>query len=452
MAPHSESSALLTRIDPQLLQGALQVARRLSQAGHEALFAGGVVRDLLLERRVSDIDIATSAPPQVIERLFARTIPVGKQFGVMIVLIDDSRYEVATFRRESDYRDGRRPSNVEFSDSRSDALRRDFTVNALFLDPFNQTVIDYVEGRSDLRAGIIRTVGNAAERFEEDRLRVLRAIRFACGLGFRIEAETLEQLEAFAPRLGQVSWERIRDELLKILTERAPARGLRLMLDTGILQVILPEVAAMKGVEQPPEFHPEGDVFEHTALMLEQAHDPDATLALGLLLHDVGKPATFTRTDRIRFSGHVEEGMRLAEEIGRRLRLSNEQRREVIDLVEHHMRFMHVRDMRASKLKRFLRKENFAKHLELHRLDCLSSHRDLSNYEFCRRKLEELAAEPVLPQPLIGGKDLIELGYSPGPAFKEMLGAVEDLQLEGELKTRQDALEWVRANYPLASH
>lgn len=439
--------SLLQSVDPDLLQGALRTVGTLREKGYEAYFAGGAVRDLILKLPVSDIDVATSARPDEVQRLFSRTIPVGKQFGVMIVVQDSHQYEVTTFRKDAEYLDGRRPTRVSYTTAREDVLRRDFTVNGLFLDPFTEEVIDYVQGREDLERKLIRTVGPPAERFNEDKLRVLRAVRFACQLGFEIDADTYRAVQAYAEKVTQTSWERIRDELVKILTGPDPARGLRLLSDSGILDVILPEVAAMRGVEQPPEFHPEGDVFEHTCLMFELSGELDETLAMGVLLHDVGKPPTFVVKERIRFDGHAEVGAEMAQEICRRLRFSNDQIEEVVDLVKNHLRFIHVQEMRESTLKRFLRKENFPKHLALHRLDCLASHEDLSSYEFCRKKLEEFSREAMRPQRLLGGDDLIELGLKPGPIFSEILGKMEDLQLEGKLHTREEALEWVKGNY-----
>ncbi len=422
--------------------------KALSRAGHRALFAGGVVRDLLLGNRVSDIDIATSALPQEVESLFPHTIAVGKQFGVMIVVIDSINYEVATFRAEAGYLDGRHPSSVRFTGAEEDARRRDFTVNALFLDPLTKDIIDYAGGLEDLKGRLIRTVGNPAERLEEDKLRILRAVRFACQLGFEIDSNTWEEVRRRAGELLQVSWERIRDELLKILTGPAPARGLDLLSDSGILNVILPEVAAMRGVPQPPEFHPEGDVFVHTRLMFEIAgRVPDPDLALAILLHDVGKPPTLVVRDRIRFDGHDQKGAEMTETIGRRLRLPSQQIEELIELVREHLRFIPVQEMRESTLKRFLRKENVEKHLELHRLDCLASHGDLTSYHFCRAKLEEFSQEAMRPEPLLSGYDVIALGLPPGPLFSEILSSLEDLQLEGKIVTREEALEWVRSHF-----
>jgi tRNA nucleotidyltransferase/poly(A) polymerase len=441
--------SLLEKIDPDLLAGTLHICTTLRDRGFQSLVAGGAVRDLLLNKPVSEIDIATSAPPEEVQRLFPRTVAVGKQFGVIIVVEGGKNYEVTTFRRESGYLDGRHPTQIHFTDAREDALRRDFTVNALFLDPFTGQFFDFVGGQADLEKRLIRTVGDPAERFGEDKLRVLRAVRFACQLGFRIEAETFRQVQRSASGLTLVSWERIRDEILKILTGPDPARGLVLLDESGILPVILPEVAAMKGVEQPPEFHPEGDVFEHTRLMLSLAGGLlDPVLAMAILLHDVGKPPTFTVKERIRFDGHAELGAEMADAICRRLRLTTEQTEEIVDLVKNHLRFIPVQEMRESTLKRFLRKENFHRHLELHRLDCLASHGDLSSYNFCRRKLEEFTLEALRPKPLIGGQDLIDLGLEPGPIFSEILGSVEDLQLEGKIKTREEALDWVRRRHP----
>jgi len=438
----------LSAIPRPLLDGALTIVNTLSASGHRALFAGGVVRDLLLGNPHSDIDIATSALPDEIEALFPHTIAVGKQFGVIIVVIDSINYEVATFRAEGGYLDGRHPSSVRFTGAEEDARRRDFTVNALFLDPLTRDIIDYAGGLQDLERRLVRTVGNPAERLEEDKLRILRAVRFACQLDFEIDSNTWQELRRQVSKLLQVSWERIRDELIKILTGPVPARGLDLLSESGMLDVVLPEVAAMRGVPQPPEFHPEGDVFVHTRLMFEIAgRVEDPNLALAVLLHDVGKPPTLKVRDRIRFDGHDQKGAELAETIGRRLRLPGEQIEEVVDLVREHLRFIPVEEMRESTLKRFLRKENIEKHLELHRLDCLASHGDLTSYKFCRAKLAEFSQEAMRPAPLVNGHDLIALGLTPGPLFSEILSSLEDLQLEGKVVTQDAALEWVKAHY-----
>jgi poly(A) polymerase len=434
-------------VDPELWEGALFIARRLKNAGYLVYFAGGAVRDLLLGRTVSDIDVVTSAPPERVEALFERTIPVGRQFGVVIVVVGNYQYEVATFRGEDRYLDGRHPSQVVFADPETDARRRDFTINALFYDPFSETIIDFVGGREDLARGVLRAVGDPHARFREDRLRLLRAVRLACQLDFTIEAATFDAIRREAAGVGEVSAERVRDELIRLLTGPAPARGLDLLLETGLLQVILPEVVAMVGVPQPPEFHPEGDVFAHTRLMFEKADSLHEALALGVLLHDVGKPPTFRVEDRIRFDGHAEVGAEMAVEICRRLRFPNQTTLRVKELVRQHLRFMHVREMRVSTLKRFLLQEHFEDHLELHRLDCLASHGDLTNYEFCREKLEELQREPTRMPRLLTGHDLIDAGFRPGPIFSRILGSLEDLQLEGKITSREDALRWLKTNW-----
>jgi len=440
--------SVLAQIPSPLLEGALTVVKTLADAGHRAVFAGGVVRDLLLGNAVSDIDIATSALPAEVEALFPKTIAVGKHFGVVIVVIDSINYEVATFRIEGGYVDGRHPVSVRFAGEEEDARRRDFTVNALFLDPLEKTVIDYTDGLIDLDRRVIRTVGSPTQRLEEDKLRVLRAVRFACQLGFEIEPETYAEVKRQAKKLLQVSWERIRDELIRILTGPDAARGLDLLADSGILEVILPEVDAMRGIPQPPEFHPEGDVFVHTRLMFKKAGQiSDPNLALAVLLHDVGKPPTLSVRERIRFDGHDRKGAEMAESICRRLRLSGEEIAEIVDLVGEHLRFIPVQEMRESTLKRFLRKHNIEKHLELHRLDCLASHGDLTSYHFCRAKLEEFSREAMRPPRLISGYDLIAMGLTPGPLFSRILADLEDQQLEGKITSRERALEWVRNQY-----
>lgn len=445
--------SLLQQVERNLLEGAVSIARRLRSRNHEAYFAGGVVRDLLLGRAISDIDIATSARPADIEHLFDHTIPVGRQFGVILVVFDDVSYEVATFRRESDYQDGRHPTRVSFASAQEDAQRRDFTVNGLLLDPESEEVIDFVQGRRDLNAALIRTIGRPGDRFSEDKLRLMRAVRLACQLDFQIEAETLAEIQARAADVLRVSWERIRDELLKLLTGPAPDRGLSLMLETGLLSAILPEVTAMFGVEQPAEFHPEGDVFTHTRLMFTHSTRSAATparseeLAMGILLHDIGKPPTFKRAERIRFDGHAEVGAEMAYRICKRLRLSSDTTSQVVDLVKDHLRFMNVQDMKESTLKRFLRKSNFSDHLELHRLDCLASHRNLSNYDFCLQKLAEYGEETIRPDPLLNGKDLIRAGLKPGPLFSQILTELEDHQLEGRIQTREQAVAWLEKHW-----
>ena len=427
-----------------------RVAETLRRNGFQAYFAGGCVRDLLRGVEPKDYDVATDAEPEEVQQLFPRALAVGVQFGVVIVVEGEHRVEVATFRNDGLYSDGRRPDTVRFAkEAREDVRRRDFTVNGLLMDPASGAVLDFVEGRRDLERKLIRAIGDPEARFAEDRLRMLRAIRFAACLGFEIEAETFAAIRRLCAGIAVVSAERVRDELLKILCSGQARRGFELLDESGLLAEILPEITAMKGVAQPPEYHPEGDVWVHTLLMLEGL-PPDCppTLALGVLLHDVGKPPTFrVAPDRIRFDNHVPVGVRMAEAVCRRLRLSREQTEQVVALVERHMQFQDAPRMRESTLKRFLRQEKFAEHLELHRLDCRSSHGSLATYDWLRKQLEELPEESIRPRPLLSGDDLIAMGYRPGPLFKGMLRAVEDAQLEGRITDRESALQFVREQF-----
>jgi tRNA nucleotidyltransferase/poly(A) polymerase len=434
---------------------AIAIASELRSRGHQAWLVGGCVRDLVLGREPKDYDIATDAPPEEVLALFPRAQLVGAQFGV--VLVDG--VEVATFRSDHSYEDGRHPSEVVFEkDPRQDMLRRDFTINALLLDPAvlessspsyssSSQIVDFVGGLADLRAGIIRAIGNPLQRFEEDHLRMLRAVRFAARFHFEIEPATLAAIQQLHASILRVSPERIRDELVRILIEGGARRGFELLDATGLLKDVLPEVAAMKGVAQPPQFHPEGDVWTHTLIMLEGLRAPSPALALGVLLHDVGKPGTFRVADRIRFDGHVELGERIAREILNRLRFSNAEIEQVIALIANHMRFSHVHQMRESTLKRMLRLNRFDEHLELHRLDCASSHGHLENYEFAKTKFEQAAPEELRPPRLVTGDDLIAAGYRPGPEFSRMLEAAEDAQLEARIQSKEDGLELVRAAF-----
>ncbi len=494
---------------------ALGIVGKLRAAGYEAYLAGGCVRDLLLGREPKDYDVATSATPEVVLGLFERTFAVGAHFGV--VLVADSKEEdyvvteVATFRSDGAYSDGRHPDAVRYTTSaEEDVRRRDFTINGLLLDPVGQdlcsprsqnrelghpathpshknkgvarvghpaelqdagpstplrsaqddrsiatrkelraAVIDYVGGMADLDAGVVRAIGRAEERFEEDRLRMLRAVRFAARFGFEIEAETKLAMRGLAGRIGAVSRERVRDELTKMLTEGRARRAFELLDETGLLAEVLPEVARMKGVEQPPQFHPEGDVWTHTLLLLEQLEAGcSLTLAWGALLHDVGKPPTFrVGPDRIRFDGHVDVGVAMGAEICRRFRFSNEETRQIVALIENHMRFMDAGRMKASTLKRFFRLENFEEHLALHRMDCLAGSGNLEHWEFVRERWLAMPEETVRPRPLITGRELIAAGYVPGAGFKEMLRAVEDAQLEGTISTAEEALRLVRERF-----
>ncbi|MBI4464706.1 MAG: CCA tRNA nucleotidyltransferase [Acidobacteria bacterium] len=428
-------------------EAAERVARKLREQSFQAYFVGGCVRDLLRGVEPKDYDVVTDARPEQVVELFPRALLVGAQFGVVGVLEGEYRVEVATFRNDGLYSDGRRPDEVRYTrDPREDVLRRDFTVNGLLLDPLTGEVLDFVGGKKDLEQRCIRAIGNPEKRFEEDRLRMLRAVRFATCLESEIAPETFEAIRRLAHKITEVSAERVRDELLRILQSGYARRGFELLEATNLLDKILPEISAMKGVEQPPEFHPEGDVWTHTLLMLEQLkNDCSPTLALGVLLHDVGKPPTFrVAPDRIRFDNHVPVGMRMAEEICRRLRLSQDQTAQVVSLVEHHLRFRDTPRMRLSTLKRFLRMEKFEEHLELHRLDCLASHGNLENYDWLRTQLVELPAEQIRPPRLLTGDDLIAMGYRPGPRFKEILQAVEDAQLEGQIRSPEEAAQYVR--------
>ena len=429
---------------------ATELVRRLRAAGHEAYLAGGCVRDRLLGREPLDYDIATSAPPETVQALFPRTVPVGAQFGVVLVIADGMPVEVATFRSDAAYVDGRRPSAVHFGSAREDARRRDFTINALFLDPLTGEVVDFVGGQADLRAGIIRAIGDPRARIAEDRLRMLRAVRLAARLGFTIEPATLEAIRAAASTVTDMAAERIGDEIVKILTEGAARRGFELLAATSLLATVLPEVARMQGIEQSPDYHPEGDVFRHTLLAIEQLPaGVSETLALGLLLHDVGKPVTAARRDnRITFYGHTTVGAELAVAICQRLRRSRATWERVAYLVTNHLRLVDAPEMRLSTLKRLLRHEGFDELLALARMDALASNRDLRYVEFCARRRAELAREEIRPPRLLGGDDLIDLGYQPGPRLGEILRALEEAQLEGEVTSRVEAERFVRSRFP----
>ncbi len=421
------------------------IVKLLREKGYEAYLVGGCVRDRLLNRGIVDFDVVTSAGPKEVTALFAGAKTVGARFGVVRVPDGNSFVEVATYRTDHAYRDGRRPSSVMFSVSaEEDVRRRDFTINGMLLDPFSGEVFDYVGGRADLDNRLIRTIGSPDRRFQEDHLRMLRAVRFAARLSFGIESETLQVIQAHARDISRISPERVRGELSRILTEGGARRGFELLDASGLLLHILPEVAAMQGVRQPPQFHPEGDVWTHTLMMIEGLTEPSATLAWGTLFHDVGKPDTFTETDRIRFNGHVERGVEIADRICRRLRFSNAETKRIAALVANHMKFMEVNRMRPAKLKRFLWQPHFDEHLELHRQDCLASHGSLANYEFARGKLDDLDREQSAPPPpLITGNDLKKAGYAPGPLFGEILSSVQEEHLNGRLTTKGAAMQFV---------
>lgn len=429
---------------------AIQIVKRLREAGHDAYLAGGCVRDRLLGRTPKDYDIATDATPRDTQRIFPDTVPVGSKFGSVVVLVDGDPFEVTTFRFDGPYDDGRRPVQVRYGTLEEDVSRRDFTINAMMYDPADDRVIDLVNGREDLRRGLVRAIGDPHERFAEDRLRMVRAVRLACGLGFAIDPPTLRAIRSHATAVTEVAWERIGSEITRTLTEGGARHGFELLDETGLLEVILPEVAAMKGCEQTPDYHPEGDVFVHTLLLLGHLDNPTETLAYGCLLHDVAKPPCRQPAgDRVTFYGHTELGAEMATEILRRLKRSRAVAERVAWLVRYHLRYTQAPKMRLSTLKRFLAEDGIDELLELCRIDALSSNGDLGYYEFCQRKLAELGEEEVRPEPLLRGRDLIRLGYAPGPSFSAMLRAVEEAQLEGELRTPEEAVDWVRERYPL---
>jgi poly(A) polymerase len=446
-------------------QLATNIVGTLRERGHQAYLVGGCVRDLLLGRGPADYDVATDAIPQQVMEIFPQTFAVGAQFGVVLVPLPKPEsgesavgpgekvpvVEVATFRSDVGYSDGRHPDEVRFTkDPREDVRRRDFTINGLLLDPLTNEVLDYVGGREDLKAGVVRTIGEPEHRFAEDKLRMLRAVRFAARFEYRIDPATMAAIRQLAAQIHQVSRERVREELTRMLTEGHARRAFELLDESGLLMEVLPEISAMKGVEQPPQFHPEGDAFVHTMLLLEKLPAGcSRTLAWGALLHDVGKPPTFrVAPDRIRFDGHVEVGVKMAVEICRRLRFSNDDTSQILALVDNHMRFADVQRMKESTLKKFLRLPGFDEHLELHRIDCLSSNGIVESYEYAREKLRAMPPEAIRPQPLITGQDLIEAGYEPGPRFKEILAVVEDAQLEGRLVTREEAVAFVKREFP----
>ena len=429
---------------------ARRIVRRLREAGHQAFFAGGCVRDSLMGKVPHDFDIATSARPEQVQALFPRTVPVGAQFGVVLVIANGREYQVATFRSDGAYIDGRHPRSVTFSSPEEDARRRDFTVNGIFYDPIEEKVLDFVGGSQDLETRTLRAIGNPAERFAEDKLRLLRGVRLATVLDFTIETETWNAICAGALAIRDVSAERIRDELVKILASPRRVRGFDLLDASGLLAAILPEILPLKGCEQPPDFHPEGDVFVHTRLMLSLLPESvSVPLVFATLFHDLGKPPTMQRdeTGRIRFSGHESVGAQLTEKIMRRLRFSNEEIEATVAMVQNHMVFKDVQNMRVARLKRFMARQTFDDELELHRVDCLASHGMLDNFAFLKRRREEFANEPLIPPPLITGHDLIAMGWKSGPKFKTVLDAVQVRQLEGTLRTREEAISWVKTTF-----
>lgn len=426
---------------------AVRIIETLRDRGHEALLAGGCVRDTLLGGEPHDFDVATSARPEEVEQLFPRTIPVGAQFGVIIVMDGAIETEVATFRADGEYSDGRRPEQIRYANAEADAQRRDFTINGLFLDPLENRILDFVNGQRDLADRLLRAIGDPRQRFAEDKLRLLRTVRFATTLDFAIDPTTWRAVREHAKDIHQVSAERIRAELWRTLVHPNRVRGFDLLDESGLLAEILPEVAALKGCEQPPEFHPEGDVFVHTRIMLGLLPaNASPELVFAVLFHDIGKPPTYQvdATGRIRFNGHEHVSARMTETLLRRLRCSNEEIDTIVPMVENHMAFKDVQQMRVAKLKRFIARPTFEEELELHRVDCTSSHGMLDNLEFLIARREEFANEPLIPEPLITGRDLIDLGWKPGPRFKEVLEEAQTRQLEGTLRDRTAALAWLK--------
>ncbi|PID56847.1 phosphohydrolase [candidate division KSB3 bacterium] len=418
-------------------QSAVRIVQILREHGFTAFWAGGCVRDMLMHVQPEDYDIVTNADRGQVRNIFRRTIPVGEQFGICIVVFEGQQYEIAEFRHSP-------PDSALDEMIREDSLHRDFSINSMIYDPIEDRIYDYAGGRDDLRAGLIRGTENPRERFLEDRLRLARAVRFAASLNYTIEETTFSAMQDLAPDIVLVSAERIREELLKILLSPLPLYGIDLLDQSGLLRYILPEVFAMKGVQQDPEFHPEGDVFEHTRRMLQLMKNVSPELAMAVLLHDIGKAPTCTKTDRIRFHGHASRGAEIADELCLRLKFSTKSTERIVRLVREHQKFLDVMQMKTSSLKRFLRQEYFPELLELHRLDCLSSQRSLVHYHFCQNMLKDFQQEAIYPPRLLSGKDLLQLGFTPGPQFTLMLNAVEDAQLEGTVASKEDALELLK--------
>jgi poly(A) polymerase len=434
----------------EMEQTAKKIVARLREHGHVAYFAGGCVRDLVRGQEPKDFDVATDARPEQVQAIFPRTYAVGAHFGVIVVLEHGFNFEVATFRSDGLYIDGRHPVEVHFSSAEEDARRRDFTINGMFFDPIAEQVIDFVGGRADVETKLVRAIGDPEQRFAEDRLRMLRAVRFATVLGYEIDPATWQALLGHAGSINDISAERIRDELVRIFVSPNRLRGFDLLDASGLLGAVLPELEPMKGCAQPEQFHPEGDVFQHTRIMLQLLPEQvSVPLVFSVLLHDVAKPPTATtdETGRIRFNAHDRIGAEMTEQIMERLRFSRAEIDATVEMVRQHMVFKDVPRMRVAKLKRFMARPTFEAELELHRVDCASSHQMMDNYEFLLRKREEFANEPIIPPPLVRGDDLIALGLKPGPKFGEILEAVETRQLEGELNSREEALDWVRKQF-----
>ena len=438
----------------ELLDFAREVVVELRKAGHKAFCVGGCARDTLLGIEPKEYDITTSATPQEVSEIFPHTVPIGVSFGVILVITGKYQFEVATFRKDQSYTDGRHPDKVIYSsEEQEDVRRRDFTINGMLYDPIEEEVIDYVDGIRDIKSKIVQTIGDPYERFNEDKLRMMRAIRFSSRYNFELNLDTFQAIEKLAVDITQVSSERIRDEITKIITQSNPGHGLNMLSVSGLLKYILPDVEIMNGVEQPPEFHPEGDVFIHTCLVLDKLHKNQGgvvspELAIGALLHDVGKPPTFSVSDRIRFNGHDKLGADMSKKICRELKFSNKQIEVIYALIRDHLKFKDVFNMKKSTLKRFIGMPHFEEHMALHLADCQASHGLTAAYDFVMQKYNDFEEEEIKPAPLISGRELIEMGYKPGPLFSDILNFVEEAQLEGEITNTQEAIEAVLENYP----
>ncbi|MEE8298501.1 MAG: CCA tRNA nucleotidyltransferase [Thermodesulfobacteriota bacterium] len=442
----------------ELLDTAKEVVSELRNAGHKAYCVGGCVRDTLLKIAPKEYDITTSATPEEVSKIFSHIVPIGVTFGVILVIIGQYKFEVATFRKDQSYSDGRHPDSVTYSTlEQEDVLRRDFTINGMLYDPIEEEVIDHVGGIDDLENKIIRTIGDPYERFNEDKLRMMRAVRFNSRYNFELDLNTFQAIEKLAPEITQVSSERIRDEIIKIITQKNPGHGLKMLSESGLLKYVLWDVEIMNGVEQPPQFHPEGDVFIHTCLVLDKLFQNEdgvvsPELAMGALLHDVGKPPTFSVSDRIRFNGHDKLGAEMSKKICRDLKLSNKQIEIIYSLIREHLKFKDVSKMKKSTLKRFIGMPHFEEHMALHLADCQASHGITDAYDFIMEKFSEFEEEEIKPAPLLSGKELIEMGYKPGPLFSEILNFVEEAQLEGEIEDVEDARKIVSQEYPLSNY
>jgi poly(A) polymerase len=427
---------------------AIRIIETLQNVGFQAVYAGGYVRDKIMGLESHDIDIATNATPDTVEKMFEDTIPVGKAFGVIRVIIDEVQYEVATFRSDSKTSDGRHPDSVVFSTIEEDAQRRDLTINGMFFDPIRKNILDYVGGQEDIKNKVIRLIGDPNQRIAEDKLRMMRAIRFSARFDFEIVQSTFDAIVHHASEISQVSAERIFEEIIKILRLHKPHASINMLMESGLMQYIIPEFIAMKGCEQPVDYHPEGCVYQHTLDALSYLKkDASDELLMATLLHDIGKPKTQTFEDRIRFNNHDSVGASLTETILKRMKASNEFTDQVVSLVSNHMKFMHVQDMRSSKLKRFMRMNKFEEHIALHYVDCMSSHGKTDNVDFINKKLIEIEPEQIRPVRLFTGEHLIELGFNPGKIFKVILEEVEDLQLEGQITCFEEAKKFVCDKY-----